>query len=109
MLGGYIWTVLRDGDHDVLNVHIYASASRTIEMQDGQRAIVQMRTQLPWQPGVKISVTVPPDSTVRINLPVPKWADNFRVSSGFDSNLFLTHQRSVFIIGLLPKSRLHTD
>lgn len=93
MLGGYTWHVVVDEEESVINldVYLFVSATRKIVLPDGQTAKVTMRTEMPWTGKTEWEVQAPQGWTWNVQLPVPKYAKNVKVSRRpDDSALSLT-------------------
>jgi DUF1680 family protein len=82
MLGGYTWHVAVDEAKQVINldVYLFISATRTIDLPGGQAAQVTMQTEMPWAGKTAWKVEAPEGWKWNVQLPVPKYAKNVKVS-----------------------------
>lgn len=82
MLGGYTWRVSVDETNQVINldVYLFISATRTIDLPGGHMAHVTMQTEMPWTGKTEWRVEAPEGWKWNVKLPVPKYAKTVKVS-----------------------------
>ncbi|KAJ9097606.1 hypothetical protein QFC21_004640 [Naganishia friedmannii] len=83
MLGGYTWHVAVDEAQNVikLEVYLFISATRTIDLPGGQKAHVTMQTEMPWTGKTEWIVEAPEGWTWDVKLPAPRYARNVKIST----------------------------
>ncbi len=81
MLGGYTWDARVDSGSKkiALNVYLFISAERTINLRQGQTAKVTMRSEMPWRGKTEWVLEAPEGWTWDLQLPVPGYAENVKV------------------------------
>lgn len=85
MLGGYMWkasTMDTSAKTIRLDVYLFVSASRTIELGGGQTAVAQLVTEMPWEGRTSLVLRAPPGWTWAVNIPNPRYATNTVLSAG---------------------------
>lgn len=79
MLGGYIWTWKRTEAAAVeIQVHLFTAAKLQISFEDTLITLEQ-KTNWPWDGKVEFVLTNPSNAKIKINLRIPKWAENWTV------------------------------
>jgi DUF1680 family protein len=88
MLGGYTWAAKLDSPAKVINLDVYIllSASRTIELPNGESATVNMISEMPWNGKTQWKFDGPEGWSWRVRLPQPEYAENIKVSKSPESD-----------------------
>lgn len=88
MLGGYTWAAKLDASSKVINLDVYLllSASRTIELPNGESAKVVMESEMPWNGKTSWKFEAPEGWSWRVRLPQPEYAENINVSESTTSD-----------------------
>lgn len=81
MLGGYTWASSVDESRSMIYVDIYlfVSGSRSIDLPDGRVANITMSTGMPWHGRTEISLQAPPSWTWNVRIPKPEYVANVEV------------------------------
>lgn len=81
MLGGYTWrAAVKETERVIkLDVYLFVSGSRKIDLPNGQTAEVTMRTEMPWKEKTEWEVKAPEGWRWEVQLPVPNYAANVKV------------------------------
>jgi DUF1680 family protein len=81
MLGGYTWTHKVDSAKKVikLDVYLFISASKVIELPEGGKASIRMTTAMPWKGETEFVVDAPEGWSWELRLPEPDYAANIKV------------------------------
>lgn len=82
MLGGYTWSAKVDEHSKTINLDVYLllSASRTIQLPNGETASVEMKSVMPWKGKTSWSLSAPSGWKWNLRLPQPEYAENIQVS-----------------------------
>jgi DUF1680 family protein len=82
MLGGYTWAAKLDEGAKTINLDVYMllSASRTIELPNGESATVIMKSEMPWNGQTQFKFKAPEGWSWRVRLPQPEYAEAIKVS-----------------------------
>jgi hypothetical protein len=83
ILGGYTWSASVDPENQIVSVAVYlfVSATRRIALPGGREATVTMDTDMPWKGRTTWSVNAPEGWKVRLLLPRPAYAEDYKVRS----------------------------
>jgi hypothetical protein len=82
MLGGYTWAVKID-EHDKvihLDVYLFVSARRQIQLPTGETATVTMSTEMPWEGKAAWDLSAPDGWNWALRVPSPEYAEQPQVS-----------------------------
>ena len=77
-LPGYAYTTSEEG----VWVQLYLASTADVRLADGMRVRLDLRTDLPWQGGVDITVDVGQPCEFTLFLPEPSWAGEITVRVG---------------------------
>lgn len=82
ILGGYVWRASVQHDTKIidLDVYLFASAARTIQLPDGSVARVTMKSGMPWNGGASWIFDAPTGWGWRVKVPKPTYAGDAQVS-----------------------------
>ncbi|ORY23683.1 hypothetical protein BCR39DRAFT_472930 [Naematelia encephala] len=82
MLGGYTWCLkIHENTKTILlDVYLYLSATRTVQLPTGRIATVEMESGMPWKGTATLKFDAPPDWKWEVRLPKPDYASNFKAS-----------------------------
>ncbi|WVQ66279.1 uncharacterized protein L199_004458 [Kwoniella botswanensis] len=80
LLGGYMWSVKTKGKVISLDVYLYISGKRTVKLPNGEIAVLEMETEMPWNGKTTLRVQAPVGYEWIIRIPKPEYAINFRIS-----------------------------
>lgn len=83
MLGGYTWAVKIDEHNKVihLDVYLFVSAKRQIQLPSGETATVTMSTEMPWGGKAAWELSAPDGWNWTLRVPSPEYAEQPQVSS----------------------------
>jgi DUF1680 family protein len=87
MLGGYTWTSRVEASEKVirLDVYLFVSGSKVIDLSNGEKANVRMKTSMPWKGETEWEVEAPQGWNWVIRLPQPEYATDIKVSEIYSS------------------------
>ncbi|RDW89779.1 hypothetical protein BP6252_01811 [Coleophoma cylindrospora] len=85
MLGGYLWSSNVKGKDVAINVHLYNSATLSLDV-DGTPVTLQQETDWPWKSSVSFTLDTTPSLNVTIRLRIPSWVQASENGSFFDLN-----------------------
>nr|XP_019046144.1 hypothetical protein I302_04884 [Kwoniella bestiolae CBS 10118]OCF25074.1 hypothetical protein I302_04884 [Kwoniella bestiolae CBS 10118] len=80
LLGGYMWSVKTKGQTIHLDVYLYISGKRTVELPSGGAAAVEMETEMPWHGRTTLQLQAPKGYDWVVQIPKPEYAVNFNLS-----------------------------
>lgn len=82
MLGGYTWNAKVNAPAKTISVDVYlfVSASRKIELPGGETATITMKSEMPWQGKTEWEVNAPEGWKWELQIPTPSYASNVKVS-----------------------------
>lgn len=88
MLGGYTWAAKVDERSKTIRLDVYLllSATRTIQLPNGETAKVDMESQMPWKGRTSWSLSAPEGWKWNLRLPRPEYAENIQVSRSTTSD-----------------------
>ena len=84
LLGGYTWSVkaIDSKTRTIrLDVYLYLSATRKIQLPDGTSATATMSSEMPWQGKTTLKLEAPEGWRWKVNLPRPDYSSGFTVST----------------------------
>jgi DUF1680 family protein len=79
LLGGYTWSTQIASTTIDLNLYLYLSASRRIRLPDSE-AVIRATSEMPWAGKTILDFSAPANYQWNIHLPVPNYAENFRIN-----------------------------
>lgn len=81
MLGGYTWKASVDATSKTISLDIllFVSATRTIDLGNGETATATMKTEMPWQGKTSWELDAPKGWSWQVKLPSPHYAENIEV------------------------------
>lgn len=81
MIGGYTWSATVDSGSKVINldVYLFLSASRTIDLGGGVKATVEMSSEMPGEGKTTWKLDAPEGWTWALHVPRPEYAEDFKV------------------------------
>ncbi|WVF71045.1 hypothetical protein IAT40_005842 [Kwoniella sp. CBS 6097] len=83
LLGGYTWASKVDYTNKVidLDIYLFVSAKKKIDLPDWTVAEVQMTTEMPWTGKTTISVKAPEGWSWNVRVPTPEYAANININT----------------------------
>ncbi|RKU40428.1 hypothetical protein DL546_003015 [Coniochaeta pulveracea] len=74
ILPGYVWSAETGQDFVEVNVYLYISAQRSIQLPNGGGTVeISMQSEMPWTGSVSVEVKAPESAKVSLRLPVADW------------------------------------
>lgn len=62
-----------------VDVYLFTGAQRTLQLADGEKAVIKLVTQMPWEGHCEISVEAPQGWSWRLAIPKPEYASSYKV------------------------------
>ncbi|OCF42272.1 hypothetical protein I317_03891 [Kwoniella heveanensis CBS 569] len=80
LLGGYMWSAKTKGKTISLDVYLYMSGRRIVELPSGGRAVAEMQSEMPWQGRTTLKLQAPEGYDWFVRIPEPEYAEDFKLS-----------------------------
>nr|XP_018259402.1 uncharacterized protein I303_08330 [Kwoniella dejecticola CBS 10117]OBR81560.1 hypothetical protein I303_08330 [Kwoniella dejecticola CBS 10117] len=83
ILGGYTWNTKLDETAKTikLDIYLFVSAEKTVDLPGGGKAKVNMSTEMPWKGKVDVTTEAPEGWAWEIRIPTPEYAENVKFST----------------------------
>lgn len=77
-IGGYLWTSKVEDTSLTVNVHMYSSATLSVDV-GGTSVEIEQVSNWPWEGTVEFAVRNASDVSTTINIRIPSWANEWKV------------------------------